>query len=72
MKTIITEIHEDTDLLTVKEVCLILRISRITLYKLTKRGAIPAFKIGRALRYRRGDVNSALKAWTPIEFENFS
>ena len=62
---------EDNDLLTIKEVCEILKITRLTLYKLTKKGDITAYKLGRAVRYRRGDIMAGLKRmYQPIGVEN--
>ncbi len=43
----------DGEVLTAKEVCAHLRIHRFTLYKLTREGRIPSFRIGTARRFRR-------------------
>jgi excisionase family DNA binding protein len=40
------------EVLTTKEVCHLLRIHPSTLYKLTKQGRIPGFRIGNDWRFR--------------------
>lgn len=54
--------HESsmTEYLTIKEVAAILKISRNHLNKLTKKGNIQAYRIGRSIRYKREDVDKAL------------
>jgi excisionase family DNA binding protein len=42
----------DGEVLTAKEVCALLRIHPSTLYKLTKQGRIPSFRIGNDWRFR--------------------
>jgi excisionase family DNA binding protein len=42
----------DSEVLTAKEVCALLRIHPSTLYKLTKQGRIPSFRIGNDWRFR--------------------
>jgi excisionase family DNA binding protein len=44
------------DLLTVKEVMDILRVSRQTLHAMRKRGEVEAVKIGKSVRFRKGDI----------------
>ena len=48
---------------TVEEAAEYLRVSRRTIYKLTERGCLPAFRIGsqRHRRFRREDLDSALQ-----------
>ncbi|MBL8574941.1 MAG: helix-turn-helix domain-containing protein [Hyphomicrobiaceae bacterium] len=43
-------------LLEVPEVCALLSISRSTLWKISKSGALPSVKIGRGVRFRADDV----------------
>ena len=43
--------------LTVKEVAEYLRVTPKTVYSLAKQGSLKAFRVGRAVRFRRGDVN---------------
>ena len=47
-------------LLTVNEVADLLRVSRLTVYRLIKEGDVPAFKVGRGYRLREEDVHSYL------------
>lgn len=46
----------DQEILTVKEVCELLRVSNITVYKLVKEGRIPAFKIGSDWRFQKDQL----------------
>lgn len=47
-------------LYTVKQVCVALGISRTTLYRLTKQGALHSYKVGNALRYPAESVQAYL------------
>jgi excisionase family DNA binding protein len=47
-------------LLTVNEVADLLRVSRMTVYRLIKDGAMPAFRVGRGYRLREEDVHTYL------------
>lgn len=44
------------ELLTSAEVCRLLRISRDTLYRMIKRGALPTIKVGATYRFRAAEV----------------
>jgi len=48
---------------TVEEAAEYLCVSRRTIYKLTKEGRLPAFRIGkeRHRRFRKGDIDNALR-----------
>ncbi len=48
-------------LLTEKEACAYLRVSKRNLYCWRMAGLIPYFKIGRAVRFRRADMDKALE-----------
>ncbi|HEV8565353.1 MAG TPA: helix-turn-helix domain-containing protein [Actinomycetota bacterium] len=52
----ITEVR----LLTVNEVADLLRVSRMTVYRLIKQGDLPSFRVGRGYRLREEDVHSYL------------
>jgi excisionase family DNA binding protein len=43
----------DDEILTVKEVCELLRVHRSTVYKLVREGKIPSFRIGSDWRFRK-------------------
>ena len=46
---------------TVKELAKLLRVTEMTIYRLVKRGELPAYHIGRAMRFRRDDIEAFLK-----------
>lgn len=47
-------------LLTVNEVADLLRVSRMTVYRLIKEGSMPALRVGRSYRLREDDVDDYL------------
>lgn len=49
------------DLLTVAEVCIYLRKSRSTVYRLTRAGTLPARKVGGTWRYSRRSLDEWLR-----------
>ena len=49
-------------LLTVNEVADLLRVSRMTVYRLIKTGEMPALRVGRSYRLREEDVDTYLSA----------
>jgi excisionase family DNA binding protein len=49
------------DLLTRDEVCKLLSINKVTLWKHTKEGKIPSIGIGRRVLYNKADVHNAVK-----------
>ncbi|BBM68220.1 helix-turn-helix transcriptional regulator [Rhodothermus marinus] len=53
------EARSDLRLLTVKEACQLLNVSRSLLWKARKRGELRAVYLGRAVRFRLSD----LEAW---------
>lgn len=44
---------DDHEILTMKEICDLLKVHPSTIYKLIKQGEIPAFRIGSEWRFRR-------------------
>jgi excisionase family DNA binding protein len=48
-------------LMTIKEVADYLRLSRVTVYKMTRQGKIPALKIGKQWRYNKSEIDSWVK-----------
>ena len=48
-------------LLTVREVAEVLRVSRMSIYRMIKQGEMPAFRVGRGYRLRQEDVHRYLK-----------
>ncbi len=50
------------EILTVSEVAEYLRINPQTVYRKAKAGEIPAVRIGRAIRFRRSELDAWLKS----------
>ena len=55
-------INERT-LLTVKEVCALLHISRSTLHRLTSKEVLSVIRVGGSLRYDKEQVMKELRKW---------
>jgi putative molybdopterin biosynthesis protein len=53
------------NLLTVKEVTKILKISEATLYRLIRSGELRAWKVGKLLRFKKEDLNNVMKKVRP-------
>ncbi len=51
-----------TRLLTVAEVATVMRVSRMTVYRLIRRGQLKAIRVGRNYRVREDDLNEYLEA----------
>jgi excisionase family DNA binding protein len=49
-------------LLTVAEVANVIRVSRMTVYRLIRRGQLKAIRVGRNYRVRSDDLNAYLEA----------
>lgn len=49
------------ELLTVAEVAELLRVSTMTVYRLIRSGDLPAVRVGRNYRVRRGDLDTYLE-----------
>jgi excisionase family DNA binding protein len=47
--------------LTVAEVAAVMRVSKMTVYRLVHSGELPAVRVGRSFRVREKDVNDYLK-----------
>lgn len=54
--------HARARFLTVNEVADLLRLSDMTVYRLIKKGELPAVRIGRSYRLREDDVDAYLAA----------
>ena len=48
-------------LLTTRQVCDLLHVSRSTLHQLRRRGVIEAVRIGRAVRFRARDIKALIE-----------
>jgi excisionase family DNA binding protein len=54
----------DHEVLTIEEVSDLLRIHRSTVYKLTRNGKIPSFRIGSDWRFRRDAIERLIAEQT--------
>jgi len=53
---------EEQEFYTAKEIAELIRVNDQTIYRLAKRGDLPVHRIGRAMRFRRNDVETFLHA----------
>ena len=44
---------EESQIMTVEEVADFLKLSKITIYKLVKKGQLPGFRVGNSWRFRK-------------------
>ncbi len=51
----------DAKFLTVAEVAAIMRVSKMTVYRLVHSGELPAVRVGRSFRVREDDANDYLR-----------
>ena len=58
---VMPEPFTEARLLTVNEVADLLRVSRMTVYRLIKTGEMPALRVGRSYRLREEDVTTYLR-----------
>jgi excisionase family DNA binding protein len=60
-------------ILTVAEVARYLRVSETTVWRWCTSGKLPAFRVGRGWRVRRGDLNILISRWVnPEQLEHTS
>ena len=52
----------DSKFLTVAEVASMMRVSKMTVYRLVHSGELPAVRVGRSFRVREDDANDYLKS----------
>ncbi len=52
----------ETEVMTVSEVAEYLRLNPQTVYRKAKAGELPAVRIGRAIRFRKAELEAWLKA----------
>lgn len=52
----------DADILTLKEVAALLKVAEKTVYTLSQRGDLPAFKVGGQWRFKLTDINGWIDA----------
>ncbi len=56
--------HSESIIMTVDEVADYLKLSKITVYKLTQKGEIPGFRIGSSWRYNREVIDEIARVGT--------
>ena len=56
--------NKDSIIMTVDEVADYLKLSKITVYKLTQKGEIPGFRIGSSWRYNRDKIDEIARVGT--------
>ena len=52
----------EVKLMTVAEVAAVMRVSKMTVYRLVHNGELPAVRVGRSFRVSEDDVNEYLKS----------
>ena len=55
-----------TPIMTVEEVAELLKLSKITIYKLVKKGQLPGFRVGNSWRFRKDKIMEAVTT-TPAQ-----
>jgi len=48
--------EESNAIMTIDEVASFLKLSKITIYKLVKKGGLPAFRVGNSWRFQRDKI----------------
>ncbi len=56
--------NKDSLIMTVDEVAKYLKLSKITVYKLTQKGDIPGFRIGSSWRYNKDRIDEIARMGT--------
>ena len=51
-----TTLKDSSQIMTVEEVAEFLKLSKITVYKLVKKGDLPGFRVGNSWRFRRETI----------------
>ena len=51
-----TALKDSSQIMTVEEVAEFLKLSKITVYKLVKKGDLPGFRVGNSWRFRRETI----------------
>jgi len=49
-------VKNDSQIMTVEEVADFLKLSKITIYKLVKKGQLPGFRVGNSWRFRKDKI----------------
>lgn len=51
----------ETDVITIRELAVYLKMAEKTLYRLAAEGSVPGFKVGNAWRFRRTEIDKWIK-----------
>lgn len=51
----------ETDVITIRELAVYLKMAEKTLYRLASEGGVPGFKVGGAWRFRKSEINKWIK-----------
>lgn len=51
----------ETDVITIRELAVYLKMAEKTLYRLAAEGYVPGFKVGNAWRFRKGEIDKWIK-----------
>jgi excisionase family DNA binding protein len=54
------ELNTDSSILTADEVAEYLKLSKITIYKLAKEGALPGFRVGGSWRFSKANIEKMM------------
>ena len=54
------ELNSDSSILTADEVADYLKLSKITVYKLTKDGSLPGFRVGGSWRFSKSNIEKMM------------
>ncbi len=65
-KQLLTFRNNATGLLTVRDMAVMYKLNRQTLYRLARKGVVPSIRIGKSLRFDPVQVRAALAAHTPL------
>lgn len=60
MKLKVKELNGDSSIMTADEVAEYLKLSKITVYKLAKDGALPGFRIGGSWRFSKSSIEKMM------------
>jgi excisionase family DNA binding protein len=51
----------ETDVITIRELAVYLKMAEKTLYRLAAEGSVPGFKVGGAWRFRKSEIDKWIK-----------
>ncbi len=59
--------RDNSQIMTVEEVAAYLKLSKITVYKLVKKGQLPGFRVGNSWRFRKDRILEIMSEQMPEE-----